>query len=37
LAEAKYVFVNGKNKDCHEEVKTIVGGFTFDSSWALPV
>lgn len=37
LAKAKFAFINGENKDCREEVKAIVEGFTFDSSWALPV
>lgn len=34
---ASFVFVNGENKDCGNEVKAIVEGFSFDPSWALPV
>ena len=34
---ASFVFVNGENKDCGNEVKAIVERFSFDPSWALPV
>ncbi len=37
LAKAKFAFINGENKDCREELKTIVEEFCYDPSWALPV